>query len=242
MSDSLQNKPIPYDQKLAEAPDLTWLPWVGKNYADLPSDRKVLIVGESHYLGNNSKKEVEADIKGHHNDPTVTREAVVNGMIKGKWGNPTYSNLHTLLMPTGSQDHQELWGNVCFYNFIQRVMSSTTDRPTKTDFMNGWAAFLKVVEILQPSHCLFIGVSASNYFNLGMRAQGAEFTKAAKIEKIRSTYSRQSSITMNGLTTSIEFVEHTSARGFNSVLWHHYLQRQAPALMQAIPNPVAVEN
>lgn len=225
------------DSKFAEHRHLlTWHPWVGRNYSKLPSGDRLLIVGESHYIGEKDPAKISDSIQKHHGDWTVTREAVINGFIKKAWTNPTYSGVDQLLLPGEAQDRHAFWGDVCFYNFIQRIMSSTGERPAKDDNTKGWKAFLKVVEILQPSHCLFIGVEASNHFNRVMQLEPVTFTNATKPDKVGRTWGRHATLKVSGKDLPIHFIKH-SGMCFSPDKWRAYLQCQAPELMRLVSNP-----
>ena len=47
-------------------------------------------------------------------------------------------------------------------------MNSSKGRPSGLDFITSWETFFPLVEILQPQVCLFIGLEASNSFDLGI--------------------------------------------------------------------------
>jgi hypothetical protein len=215
---------------------LTWRPWVGVNYSKQSPDNRLLIVGESHYIGEKDPAKISDSIQKHHGDWSVTREAVSNGFLKKAWANPTYSGVDQLLLPGETRDRHAFWGDVCFYNFIQRIMSSPGERPTKDDNSKGWKAFLKVVEILHPSHCLFIGVEASNHFNCVMRQESATFTNVTKPDKVGRTWGRHATLKVSGKDLPIHFIKH-SGMCFSPDKWRAYLQHQAPELMQLVSNP-----
>jgi len=229
-----------YDSRFIKIQDLlTWRPWIGRNYSKQPQGNRLLIVGESHYIGQvDDPAKISDVIDGHHKDCSVTREAVINGFIKRVWDkNHTFSGMRSLLFPDRSIDQMKFWDDVCFYNFIQRVMSSTAERPTQNDNTKGWKAFLKVVEILQPSQCLFIGVGASNHFNRVMRQQETvPFTNATKPDRVGKTWGRHATLEVSGVTLPIHFIKH-SGMCFKPDRWRAYLERQAPDLMRIISNP-----
>ena len=47
-----------------------WLPFIGDHYLTIPEDRKLLIVGESHYH-DNSQQSIKK-----HNSPDFTRQVI----------------------------------------------------------------------------------------------------------------------------------------------------------------------
>ncbi|RYD70457.1 MAG: hypothetical protein EOP84_26675 [Verrucomicrobiaceae bacterium] len=228
------NTPMPsdefYDISFEAARGLlTWYPWVGPNYRNLPQAERILIVGESHYLGKDDPDGVEADLRGHHGDPTVTREAVKHGLLSTHWKIATYSNLRKLLSPSGPEGARALLEGACYYNFIQRVLESKTRRPAEDDFENGWRAFLVLLEILQPGHCLFLGVGASNTFNKVMRERSVSFSNVARPGKVGRTWGRRATIETGGRELPVHFIKHP-AKYFSPALWRIHLETHAPAL------------
>lgn len=226
-----------YDLRFSAVHDLlTWRPWVGRDYSKLSEVNRLLVVGESHYIGEKAPEKISSSIQKHHDDWSVTREAVINGFIKQAWTNRTYSGVNGLLRLCKTQDRLTFWSKVCFYNFVQQIMSSPDKRPTTDDHIKGWKAFLEVVKILQPSHCLFIGVEASNHFNRVMRQEAAIFTNVTKPAKVGRTWGRFATLDVSGRSLPIHFIKH-SGMCFSAGKWRSYLQCQAPELMQLVSNP-----
>lgn len=51
-----------FDEKLDSIRTLKWLPYIGKDYKNLATGKKLLIIGESHYLPNKAEDWYE-DVK-----------------------------------------------------------------------------------------------------------------------------------------------------------------------------------
>ncbi|RYD70458.1 MAG: hypothetical protein EOP84_26680, partial [Verrucomicrobiaceae bacterium] len=103
-----------FDEDLAGIANLTWLPWVGDNYAALPAGRKVLIVGESHYTDKEDPVAAMEEIEEYLNDSNSTREMVEQTLIGWNWKVPaTLVNLHGLL--NCPADPENFWGDLCYY-------------------------------------------------------------------------------------------------------------------------------
>lgn len=181
--------PSPYDEALAKIPGLTWLPWVGGNYTNLPAGRKVLVVAESHYTNEQDPAKAPLSMDKTLQDRTYTRAVIQESMILQDWANRTFSAMHQLFF--SPEDRAGFWGDLCFYNVVQRLMwyrEGSPERPSWEDFWKGWEVFVQVVEVLQPDHVLFIGVEAANHFNNAMGHLKRDHTPVEFPEKIGSAY------------------------------------------------------
>jgi|GEM_PF-583853 len=224
----------PFDQQLADTPGLTWVPWVGKNYANLPTGRKVLIVAESHYTNEQDPEKIPSWMAGAMADKTFTRAVVTEGLIECHWPNRTFSTMHQLFY--SPVDREAFWHEVAFYNIVQRPMwyrDGGPERPTWEDFWKGWEPFLKVVEILKPDHVLFIGVEASNHFNGFMSRYGHDHVAIKWAEKVGSAYARTASLTVDGRHVPLHFIKHCGSY-FATDRWSDYLHRNAHDLMASL--------
>jgi hypothetical protein len=231
----------PFDQALADIPDLTWVPWVGTKYAELPDGKRVLIVAESHYTDEQDPEKIPQWMEGAMSDKTFTRAIVTEGLIDCDWPNRTFATMHQLFY--GPADRKAFWTNLAFYNIVQRPMwyrTGNPERPTWEDFWNGWKPFLKVVEILKPDHVLFIGVEASNHFNGFMSQNGHAYDAIKWVKKIGSAYARAASLLVNDRQTPLHFIRHCGSY-FSTELWSDYLHRNAPDLMAAIASAAGVK-
>jgi len=130
-------------------------------------------------------------------------------------GNRTLDNIPRLLFKTTEIDHRRLWGDSAYYNFVQQPMDySQEQQPSQNDYEEGWKVFAKVVRIIQPSHCLFIGVAAAKSFTLG---------DLSYPQKVGRTWARVAKLEMARTTTELIFVQHLG-RYFSWLRWHDYLQ------------------
>src|SRR5437588_11965685 len=88
-------------------------------------------------------------------------------------------------------DHHKLWGDNAFYNFVQRPMNHhEKESPKPDDFVAGWTVFAGAVRIIQPSHSLFIGVTAANFFDLSMASQNLSFEKHSRAPQVGGVWPR----------------------------------------------------
>jgi hypothetical protein len=231
-----------YDASFNETTGLTWLPWIGINYPAQPVQNRIMIVGESHYTNKKDEAEARRVIDDHHkNKPTYTREVMHEiGMGIDDWGNSTFANLHRALFKTAPPDRNALWADIACYNLVQRMLwyekPGGPERPTKQDFWEGWRVFAKVIQIVQPSHCLFIGVAASNHFNKVMPTLGLEFSPVTWTEQVGRTWGRRGRLTISSHTTQIHAIHHCG-KHFSPQRWNAYLHRQSPEFMSLLSNP-----
>jgi hypothetical protein len=160
-----------FDEKLDSIRTLKWLPYIGKNHKNLTTGKKLLIIGESHYLPNKAEDWYE-DVKKR----LFTREIFIMNQINQSIDDmgKVLRNIQKILLNDDLSDDQKnkLWNSVSYYNFIQKVLDSSKDRPIEGDYIIGWDTFFKVIEVLNPDYCLFCGVSAIN--NTGAMINAAE--------------------------------------------------------------------
>jgi hypothetical protein len=241
MSYSDQYTSSPFDQDLAESLGLTWVPWVGKNYANLPESRKVLIVAESHYTNEQDAEKMTLTVEQIMGDKSYTRAVVSESLINAEWTTRTLSTMHQLFYSPNDRD--AFWNDVAYFNLIQRPMwyrDGNPERPAWQDFWAGWEAFLKVVEILKPDHILFIGVEAANHFNGFMAHHGRDHLSIQWAEKVGSAYARTASLSVDEKQIPLHFIKHCGSY-FSTDRWSDYLHRNARDLMASLAFSAGVE-
>lgn len=209
------------DDKFFVVPNLKWLPWVGEEYLKIPSDKKLLIVGESHY--HNETEESQ----NAHDSITFTREVVEELAIdRYYYSTKFFPNLHKALFRNDEFDTIKFWHLVSFYNFIQRPMKTNAERPIYEDYNNGWKVFTKVVEILKPEVCLFIGTTAANSLEHSLQQTDLKTTGIVWEDFISNSYARSAElIHLNGDHTQLIFIRHCSQM-FSWDNWNKYLKKK----------------
>ena len=138
-----------FDADLQRVAGLTWLPWIGKKYAQ----GKVLVLGESHYCYCDNTPD---DIERRREE---TREVIAAyAQSDRNAGNQykTYEPMGEVLRASIFKEiHQnELWSQIAFMNLIQKCMDNNTKRPNWQLFLNGWQVVFQVVNVLQPKVCI----------------------------------------------------------------------------------------
>lgn len=79
------------DSQFDKIENLTWFPWVGKGYKC--AKRKLLVVGESHYLNEDSDENNEKRRELLIRDKEHTRNCLYEVLINKSWSSKTYSNI-----------------------------------------------------------------------------------------------------------------------------------------------------
>ncbi|WP_100629749.1 hypothetical protein [Algoriphagus formosus] len=221
------------DLSLSSIENLKWLPWIGSDFFNLPFNKRLLIVGESHYHDN-----TPATID-RHNDKTFTRSVIKEFAIdRCYYGTKIFPNLHRALFQSDEFNSASFWNSVSFYNFIQRPMVTNKERPNYTDFYNSWFPFLETTKLLQPKICLFIGTSAANSLERALEHTGYSTPGVIWEEKINNAYAKTSTIQdTEGKEILLIFIKHTSQR-FSWSQWNTYLIKKIPHEMNWLAEKV----
>ena len=215
-----------YDARFSGIKDLTWLPWVGKDYADC----RILIVAESHYTNTPDSIQYEQDIKNYMNNPLSTREVLAEYPMLGygagwknnggRGNNPTFDNLFRLLIsedllnaPEPYSRREKLCSNFAFMNMIQRPMwyppNRPKERPNDDDRTIGWNVVKDVLGILMPDICIFAGSDASRFFEQQMNRLNIPYENWMYEEhRIGNTYPKSATVILNGKRIPFKFIRH----------------------------------
>ena len=214
-------------KRLIEAQELTWLPWVGAEW--LTSERRILVVSESHYAALRNAPNTQARLEEWKSDKDGTREVFFEEvLIDGGRRNPLFINLHRALFGMGIDvnGRKNLWRHLAFCNFIQRPMSNPGERPGPNEFRSGWQPFIKLLTVLRPDMCLFVGVSAAKPFNNAMSAMAIEHQWHTD-DSVRRTFPVRFSVTLAGQIIRMVAIRHAS-QYFSWRAWHDYLNHTIP--------------
>jgi hypothetical protein len=206
------------DDVFLKVESLKWLPWIGERYLDIPKEKRLLIVGESHYHDR-----TEQSIS-FHNTITFTREIIEEIAIERcYYSTKIFQNLHKVLLRNDDFDTVKLWNLISFYNFVQRPMDTNRERPTVDDIINGWKVFAKLAEILRPKVCLFLGSSSANNLANGLIGTNYQANDVKWGDCINNCYAKTSEIThKDGEILKLIFIRHCSSM-FSWDKWNRYL-------------------
>ncbi|MBI3501741.1 MAG: hypothetical protein HY063_08095 [Bacteroidetes bacterium] len=211
-----------FDKQFKQIEKLTWLPWVGKDYSILPTNRKLLLVAESNYDWH---EEGSVDDLA---DSNFTRWIINHDGIEGSdFYRRIMRNIEKALFNDNPRKEQKikLWESVGYYNIVQRYMETPNHRPTYDDFSIGWDTFFKIIGILQPEYCLFCGVTASNSFQ-AFEKNSFNADNIQCLDKVDNVYPRIAKVTSKeGHTTKLVFIKHPS-KYFSWESWAEFIEQQ----------------
>ena len=224
-----------YDNQFEQVNNLTWFPWVGTDYAS--ASRQILIVGESHYINEDTRKEAFAREAQIRENREHTRLCLSEVLIDKSWYNPTYPNLMEALCDRGVMpENKEALDKIAYYNFIQRQLNYTDgeQKPTGEDYQVAWTCFIDIVKILRPTDCVFLGVRSETGFGAMMNALNIEHSIVNFPEQVNGAYPRKATITLeDGFSLTMYFIKHPSMY-FSAQKWHDFLKEQTPELINCI--------
>lgn len=209
------------DMELKNVKNQKWLPFIGDYYLTIPEDRKLLIVGESHYH-DNSQQSIE-----RHNSINFTREVIDEQAIKEKnCETRIFQNFHKAMFADNQFNTETFWNLTSFYNFVQRPMETNKDKPDSDDFKNGWSTFFETINITKPNTCLFIGVGASNLLQDTINESDFEIVNFTRDAIISGTFPRRATIkSSDNQLIELIFIQHTS-KYFNWEIWNDYIKQK----------------
>ena len=229
-----------YDVQFSAIKDLTWLPWVGKNYPDC----RILIVAESHYTNTPDTIKYEKDLKEYMSNPLSTREVLAEYPMLGydagwknnggRSNNPTFDNLFKLLISDDLLSDREphsrrvkLCSNFAFMNMIQRPMwyppNRPKERPTDADRSVGWDVIVEVLTILLPDICIFAGSDASRFFEQQMNRVNVPYENwKYENERIGNTFPKSATVSIEGKKIPFKFIRHPGSY-FSWEKWQEFV-------------------
>ena len=209
------------DSQMTEVATLKWLPWIGQHY----SSTKTVVLGESQYEDGDYWQD------GNINATRI----LIGARFLGRRGK-LYTIVEKVLLsmdnPTVEQGNY-LWKSVTYWNLVQRLLSSIKERPSDSDFDNGWKVFFELVDIIKPNTCIVLGKSSCR--RLGYYLQNNQ--TAWKRNDYLEFYAPEKIINLsrNGHKLKLIFVNHPSgSRGFDYIHWAELIADNEPALRQLL--------
>lgn len=194
--------------------EIKFKPWIGDNYQQGISGRKVLVLGESHYCAN------PADATSF-----ITVE-VISDLLNPASGFEAYKNTYTkfakaLSGKTGNMsaaEKSQLWHSVAFYNYVQEPITGPRTSPAEAQFKRSEQAFKEVLEALNPDVVIVWGHRLYNHLP-GYGNQGPDISgpDGATFETWVYPFS-------NGTEARVLGIDHPST-GFTPEYWHNVISR-----------------
>lgn len=118
-----------------------FLPWVGPDYQQGINNKKIMVLGESHYCAK------ESDAVS-----TITQDVVRSVRNREERYNAYFYFERTMLGQPDVSDEEaaKLWDSLLFYNYVQEAMSTPKTSPTGAQFKDAELPFLKVLYKYHP--------------------------------------------------------------------------------------------
>lgn len=220
-----------YDEKFAQIPNLTWYPWVGKDY----DSYRRLIVGESNYVNKEILNETKhAALKRAADDKDFERKVVDCLGCCGGQRNKTMDALVKML----SQEpiiRFDLWRRVAMMELLQQPIIGSgwgnkckSKKLSTTQLNRGVNVVISVMAILKPEQVMFVGKSVLRAFQ---KQNVVKVLEEGRKEFFQSTKClRKSSISYGCIAMNSEYnikyvaVAHPGGSyGFNVDKWHKEL-------------------
>lgn len=129
--------------------NVKFLPWVGGQYTIGLHNKRVMVLGESHYCAS-SEDAV----------PQLTR-LIITDLFDETSEHEGYKNTYTKFAHAlaGKQltkdERKTLWHSVLFYNYVQVPISGARISPTTDEFTISETAFFEVLETYRPD-CIIV--------------------------------------------------------------------------------------
>lgn len=135
---------------------LTWKPWIGNNYErGGVFDRRILILGESHYGTENDNwfnenltiLSIQQKIGEAEGDPTFYKKAFHTNIFKA------FNE-----KPDSNENKIEFWHSVAYFNYVQgSVGEKPRERPKKDKWNLSFSSVKKTLDLLKPEIIVVLG-------------------------------------------------------------------------------------
>ena len=206
---------------------LTWYPWIGKNYRH--NAQRIMFILESAYENDNNKETIVKN-------PSFTRQTIHEVFIRGDNYSDTLNNLRSvlrILIDDKTIPDSSIWENLVYHNVVQRIMDykgKTREKPNPDDFRNGCRTLKEIIKTLKPTLCICMGVRLNKYI---LEDTSFGIIRRDKTEngnsngKIGSTWMLDLlTLELNGQKTKLIFTTHPSRCAQKA--WADYLNKYVP--------------
>lgn len=219
----IKNIDTSYDHLLETRKNLTWLPWIGKNFNNTLT--KTLVLGESLYNWAPEDKNLEKKIQNKMFMRVLHQNHALDVMRPSKYVRNVERAIFLSRSPK-KLDKEIFWLSVAYHNLVLRPMLNRQKRPTYCDYKSGWIEVFNLFEVLKISQCIVYGLEQSKINSLldiaATQNIKLEHKKQLKIGKIAP---KVITITINNRRVTLLFIRHPSAF-FSWRNWGNFLQNE----------------
>lgn len=228
---SIVNFDISHDDEFEKNPVLKWWPWIGMEFKN--AKYKTLILGESTYIWEaenteeNKRKAEEARIRERISRNDHLRILHQNHALDFDRASKYVRNIERAIFQSkapSDADKGKLWASVVYHNLVLRPMSTLKDRPTDTDYADGWEEMLKLAMLLEIDQCIVYGLewkkikALLSILKLRKEREELTFERQKITQKIGNSTPYVITIKTNGRPLKILFIRHPSSF-FNWKKW-----------------------
>ena len=122
--------------------NLTFLPFVGKDYKNGGMfGKRIMVLGDSHY-GSVPDANITRDVMAQYLDADCEREGWMNTFLKFERS--------LVNRESTASDSQRIWQSLLFYNYLQVLLDGPREAGTDQEYRDSAAAFFQVMEQYQP--------------------------------------------------------------------------------------------
>ncbi len=191
------------------------LPWKGKDYDTSSFGKKILIVGESHYNGENQLLR-DDEIRNF----TINTIGEISNSV---WTHAYFTKIAASFI--GNNPDQDMkkkfWNSISFCNFVQVIFSGPRIQPSEDEYNNSLSAFSEILTDLKPQLLVILSYGTWNHI------QNITEIKISKKEKvfIEGKYVEPFSIKFENLTCLVLVLPHPSTKEWGSVSWYSFIKK-----------------
>ncbi len=194
-------------------------PFVGKEYGGGPFGKRIMVLGESHYCGEECADCGDCSL---HKECMNFTTNVVQTYLKrngGLWMN-TYLKFERSLVghETDSDETERIWNSVIFYNYLQVAMDESRQAGTAEQYRRAADALFETLERYLPEYVIVWGKRLWNNLPSERWADGEDIVVDG-CPNATGTYTLRS-----GKRVKMMVVYHPSA-GYSWDYWHRVIQR-----------------
>lgn len=129
--------------------NLTFLPFVGKNYNNGGMfGKRIMVLGDNHY-GSVPQPNITRDVLGWYLDQNVEREGWMNTFLKFERS--------LVNRETTPKDSLEIWNSLLFYNYLQVLLDGPREAGTEQQYKDSAGAFFQVMDRYRPDDIIVWG-------------------------------------------------------------------------------------